>query len=278
MFISSIVFYLSVKKLQMLGVDKRIYMVVNFLFPTIVFFVIAITNKMSLVYPFLLLLSLVILRAVLNYVGTIVGFKSMEEAPNAGYSLMIQKGYAVYTLFAAVLLYGSEVSVFKFFISGFILVCAGLIAWERGKKVNRINYRWVLYALAAMFCFGTIALSGKFFAQRGIAAIPQLFWISLATLILTGMDVARVRVKKQQMNGKIWALLLLLGLSVSGFYFFKLSAEIAAPNLGYVGTINAASNAVYTVLVALLFGDHLSWKKFTAVGGMTVGIALLLFS
>ena len=175
MFISSIVFYLSVKKLQMIGMDKRIYMVVNFLFPTVVFFVIAIVNKMPLMYPFILLVSLVILRAVLNYVGTIVGFKSMEEAPNAGYSLMIQKSYAVYTLFAAALLFRSEISWYKFALSGFILACSALVAYQRGKKINRINYGWVVQAIIAMLCFGTTSLSGKYFAQAGIGAVPQLF-------------------------------------------------------------------------------------------------------
>lgn len=278
MFISSIVFYLSVKKLQMIGVDKRIYTAANYLVPTIVFFILALVYKMPLAYSFVLLLSLILLRATLNYVGTIAGYKSMEGAPNAGYSLMIQKSYAVYTLFAAVLLYRSEVSWYKFALSGFILVCAMAIAFERGKKINRINYGWVVQAMIAMLCFGTISLSGKYFAQAGIGAIPQLFWICLATLFITGADIIRVRTKKQKMDWKMWALLSILGISVSSFYFFKLTAEITAPNLGYVGTINAASNAVYTVLVAILFGDHLSWKKFAAVGGMTVGIALLLFS
>lgn len=278
MFVCSIVFYLSVKKLQMLGVDKRIYTVANYAFPTVVFFVLAIVNKLPLYYPLVLLASFIIFRAVLNYIGTIAGYKSMEGAPNAGYSLIIQKSYAVYTLFAAVILYGSEISWYKFTLSGVILICAALIAYQRGKKMNRINYEWVIYAVVAMVCFGTTSLSGKYFAQQGIGTIPQLFWVCIATLGLTGVDIVRVQTKRQKMDAKILGLLGLLGISVSGFYFFKLSAEIAAPNLGYVGTINAASNAVYTVLVAFLFGDHLSWRKLAAVGGMTVGIALLLFS
>lgn len=278
MFISSIVFYLSVKKLQMLGVDKRIYTAANYAFPTVVFFVLAVIYQLPLLYSIVLLVSFVVFRAVLNYIGTIAGYKSMEGAPNAGYSLIIQKSYAVYTLFAAVILYGSEVSWYKFVLSGFILLCAAVVAYQKGKKVNRINYQWVIYAVVAMVCFGTTSLSSKYFAQQGISTIPQLFWVSIATLALTGADIVRVRTKKQMMDGKIWALLVILGISVSGFYFFKLTAEIAAPNLGYVGTINAASNAVYTILVAILFGDHLSWKKFLAVGGMTAGIVLLLFS
>lgn len=165
MFISSIVFYLSVKKLQMLGVDKRIYTIANYAFPTIVFFVFAVINKFSLIYPIVLLVSFIVFRAVLNYIGTIAGYKSMEGAPNAGYSLIIQKSYAVYTLFAAVILYGSEVSWYKFALSGFILLCAAVVAYQKGKKVNRINYQWVIYAVVAMVCFGTTSLSSKYFAQ-----------------------------------------------------------------------------------------------------------------
>lgn len=69
MFACSIAFYLSVKKLQMLGVDKRIITVANYVFPTIVFIILAVINKLPLIYPIVLLVMFVIFCAILNWVA-----------------------------------------------------------------------------------------------------------------------------------------------------------------------------------------------------------------
>ena len=201
----------------------------------------------------------------------------MEDAPNAGYSMVIQKSYAIYTLFAAAIIYGSEISVRKFILSGFILFCAALVAFSKTTQTIK-SYKWALYAVVAMLSFGSISLSSKYFASHGIQASPQLFWTCLLTLLMTIGDSYRVKLKVGKLTKEIAIYMTILGFSVSGFYFFKLIAELAAPNLGYVAAINAASNAVYTVLVAKIFGDSLSPKKLLAVIGMTVGLILLLFT
>jgi drug/metabolite transporter (DMT)-like permease len=277
MFVSSIGFYLSVKKLQVLGADKRYITLANYIFPTIIFFFLALINHERIIFPLTFLLSIMVLRVLFNYIGTIAGYKSMEEAPNAGYSLVIQKSYAIYTLFAAALIYGSEVSIKRFIISGFILFCASLVAFSKSTKTTK-SYRWAWYALLAMISFGSISLSSKYFAAHGISASSQLFWTCLFTLIITISDSVRVKLPPIKLTRQLWIYMTTLGLGVSGFYFFKLLAELAAPNLGYVGAINAASNAVYTVIVAKIFGDSLSPKKTLAIIGMTFGLILLLFS
>lgn len=278
MFACSIVFYLTVKKLQVSGVDKRSITFANYAFPSAIFLGLSLLWKQPVWYPVILLLSLFVARVVFNYVGTIAGYKSMETAPNAGYSLIIQKGYAVYTLFAAAAIYGSEISVRKFILAGVVLVCASLVAIDPAKPGKRREFGWVVQALLAMFCFGSISLSGKFLSTQGFFPAPQLFWTCLMTLAMTAADSVRVKLKPAKPTMETAAYMALLGLAVSGFYYFKLVAEISAPNLGYVGTVNAASNAVYTVLVAILFGDALSIRKFLAVAGMTAALILLLFS
>lgn len=279
MFVSSIGFYLCVKKLQVFGVDKRIYTLANYLFPSVIFFLLAIIYNQSIWLTLIIIVSIFIARVILNYVGTIAGYKGMELAPNAGYSLVIQKSYAIYTLFASALLFGSELSPRKIIIAFFVLGCGLLVAVERGKRFNVNNYKWSLLSILAFFCFGTIALSSKYFANLGVKPITQLFWTSLLTLFLTGIDVGRLKGRISfRPTHEIYLYLILLGFSVTAFYYFKLTAEVAAPNLGYVGTINAASNAVYTVIVAIIFKDHLSWKKFIAVAGITFGLVLLLFT
>lgn len=277
MFVCSIVFYLSVKKLQTLNVDKRIITFANYILPSLVFLVVIIVRGETIFYSFWLILLIIVLRVVFNYLGTISGYKSMEDAPNAGYSLVIQKSYAIYTLFAAAVLYGSEVSLHRFFLSIFILICASLVAFSKSKNKVR-SYKWVSYAVVAMLSFGSISLSSKFFISQGMTTSPILFWVCLFTLLFTVVDSRRVQLKMVKMTKEIFTFMIILGISVSGFYYFKLTAEVAAPNLGYVSAINAASNAVYTVLVAKIFGDHLSKTKLLAVVGMTVGLILLLFT
>lgn len=277
MFSFSISFYLAVKKLQVLNVDKRIIALANYIFPTIIFLIISIIQGQRIIFPLFFILSIMVLRVIFNYVGTIAGYKSMQEAPNAGYSLVIQKSYAIYTLFAAALIYGSEISLRRFLLSGFILLCASLVAFSKTTKTTK-SYRWALYAVLAMFSFGSISLSSKYFAAQGIQPAPQLFWTCLLTLFVTIGDSARVKLNFVKISREVSIYMVILGLSVSGLYFYKLVAELAAPNIGYVAAINASSNAVYTVLVAKIFGDTLSPKKFLAIIGMTIGLILLLFT
>lgn len=277
MFVSSISFYLTVKKLQVLNVDKRIIILANYIIPTIIFLIISLISGQRIIFPIIFILSIMVLRVLFNYAGTILGFKSMELAPNAGYSLVIQKSYAIYTLFAAALIYGSEVSVKRFVLSGFILICAGVVAYSKKSKTVK-STKWVLYAVLTMLCFGSISLSSKYFAAQGIMPAPQLFWSCLLTLFITIGDSYRVKLSSIKLTKEILTYMIILGVSVSSLYYFKVVAEVAAPNLGYVAAINAASNAVYTVLVAKIFGDSLSLKKLLAIIGMTIGLILLLFA
>lgn len=278
MFFSSITFYLTVKKLQTDGIDKRTLSLVNNLFSAGLLGTIAYFNGQSLVLPIYILLLVVLIRVLLNYAGSIAGYKSMELAPNAGYSLVIQKSYAVYTLFAAAIIFGSEISLYKFILSGLILACAGYVGFNKGKNISNHDPRWALYALGSMFAFGTIALTSKYFVKLGVMPVPLLFWSCIFTSILAFADSWRVKAKLELHNRWTLFYLLILGVSVTGFNYFKLVAELAAPNLGYVSSINAASNAIYTVLVTLIFKDSLSKSKFVAIVAMTIGLILLLFS
>lgn len=135
MFGSSIIFYLAVKKLQVMGLNKQVYTLANYLFPPLIFAGLAWRQELSLGLPLTILAQIFVLRVVFNYAGTIAGYKSMEKAPNAGYSLVIQKGYGIYTLFAAALLFGSELPAYKVLLSFFVLGCTFLVIIDKGKIV-----------------------------------------------------------------------------------------------------------------------------------------------
>lgn len=278
MFFSSIVFYLTVKKLQIIGIDKRTISFVNNIFAAGMFGLIALRDNQSLLMSVYALGMIIVLRVLFNYLGAMAGYESMSLAPNAGYSLVIQKSYAVYTLFATVILFGSEISLYRFFIAGLVLALAGYIGFSKGKNVVETNSKWAIYALVAMFSYGTIALSGKYIFNLGVAPAPMLFWSSIFTALLAILDMRRLSIKLEKQGSSTILYMIILGLSVTGFNYFKLLAELAAPNLGYVSAINAASNAVYAVLVAIIFKDSLSKSKFIAILAMTVGLIMLLFS
>ncbi len=278
MFFCSIIFYLTVKKLQLSSIDKRTISLVSNIFSAALLGLIGYVNGQNFIFPLYIFALIIILRVLLNYVGALAGYKSMELAPNAGYSLVIQKSYAVYTLFAAVILFGSEISIYKFVLAGFIIACAGYIGFSKGKNTTTHNPKWALYALVSFFAFGTVALTTKYFAKLGVMPTPMLFWSCLFTSVVSLVDSWRVKVQYKRADFSMLLTVLVLGLSVTGFNYFKIVAEVTAPNLGYVGSINAASNAVYAVLVALIFKDSLSKSKFIAITLMTLGLTLLLFS
>lgn len=278
MFVSSIAFYLSVKKLHVLGVDKRVITLGNYFLPSILFYILSQAQGYGVGLSLAVIGSIFLLRVGFNYVGTLASFKGIGSAPNAGYSLIIQKSYAAYTIFAAALLYGSELSLIRILISMFILACAFVISVDKGKKISAGDYRWVKYSLISFFCFGAISLSSKYFANIGVHAAPQLFWVCVLTLMLTVIDMRRLRQKiSLNYSRETWVYMAILGLSVTGFFYFKLTAEVIAPNLGYVGAINSASNAAYTVIVAKVFGDNLSSSKLVAVLAMAAGMAALFW-
>lgn len=278
MFFCSIIFYLSVKKLQLASIDKRTISLVSNIFSAALLGIVGYANGQNFNFPIYIFVLIITMRVLLNYIGALAGYKSMELAPNAGYSLVIQKSYAVYTLFAAVIFFGSEISVYKFVLAFLIIGCAGYIGFNNEKIAGTHNSRWALYALVSLFSFGTVALTTKYFAKLGVMPAPLLFWSSIFTTILALIDSWRVKVKYQRAEVSLLLTVLVLGLSVTGFNYFKILAEVSAPNLGYVGSVNAASNAVYAVLVALLFKDSLSKSKFIAIVLMTISLSLLLFS
>lgn len=277
MFVSSIVYYLLVKKAQVNGINSKVYMAVNFFIPTLFYLLFAWQQGISLWSPPLIILGIILTRGVVNYYGSIAGYLGMVDAPNAGYSVIIQKSYSVFTAIAAVFLFNSELSPIKYGAIVWTILCTAALSIQPGKKVNLKNYKWLWYSLAAFFAFGVTRLFGKYFAGLGVSTMVLLFWTSFSILIMSIIELIRTKSwKTYQHTQQNTVVLLLLGISVTAFYYFLQSAELAAPNIGYVNTISLGSNALLTLFSALLFKDTFSWKRFAAVLGVCVGIVLLV--
>ena len=105
-----------------------------------------------------------------------------------------------------------------------------------------------------------------------------LLWIMFFVSIFAFIDLLKNKrqISKETIKNN-FLLLICMGISVTFFYYFKQVSEVTSPNIGYVGAINAASNAFYTILVASIFKDALSWRKLLAVLGVTLGLLILVF-
>lgn len=277
MFGSSIIYYLIVKKAQLSKIENKFYMVANFSIPAVLFFALNLNQQFSMVIPFKFIIAILLQSFFLSYIGAAIGYVAINKAPNAGYSLVIQKSYAIYTSFAAIYLFNSSLTLKKLFAILIVLVSSAIISITRGKHIRSHHYMWVFLSLISFFCYGTAALVNKYIISQGVPSPVLLFWVMIFVTLISSVDLFIHRTKAQfHATPHNVLLLFLIGFSVFFFYYFKQISEVAAPNIGYVNAINTASNAAYTILVALIFKDHLSWKKMIAVLGVTLGLILLV--
>lgn len=277
MFLSSIIYYLIIKKAQINKIESKLYMLANFSIPTIFYLIMNIVQKKNIFVDWGMLLLIFLNALIFSYIGSIISYSALEKAPNAGYSLTIQKSYAVYTSIVAIFLFHSSLSLLKFLAILLIIVATTFILIDKKQKNEKNNYEWIILSFGAFFFFGTLRLINKLIVNAGIPSITLLFWtmffvalISLINLIISKNKVTTNFTKQNIL------VMFGIGISVTFFYYFLQISEISAPNIGYVSAINTASNAFYTVLVALIFKDKLSRKKFLAVLGVTGGLILLL--
>ncbi len=278
MFSSSIIYYLITKKSVLNKIDRRIYLLVNFSIPLVFFLTMNIIQGKSIFVDLRTIVLIFLNALIFNYIGSTLGYLGIEKAPNAGYSVTIQKSYAVYTSIASIFLFGQSLSPFKFFAILIIIVSTAFIMIEKKVNHSKFNNAWIFYSVAALFLFGTLRLNNRLIiTHTSTPAITMLFWSMAFTTLFCLIDLLRnkhnIEVKFSKQNVLV---LLGVGLSVTSFYYFLQISELIGPNLGYVSAINTASNAFYTVLVALIFKDHLSVKKFLAVLGVTIGLILLV--
>lgn len=278
MFLSSIVYYLVLKLALNEKVDNKLYMVANFFFPAILFLIINTITKTPILIPLKYIIILITSALVFSYIGSRTSYTAQEYISNPGYSLVIQKSYAIYTWIASIFLFQGEFSLRKFLAVIIVIFSAMIVSLSDNKKLKIKNSLWVVYSIIAFFCFGSSALINKYIFLSGVVSNTTiLFWLLSTVFSISFFDLLISHKKiKSSFNKKNLFILLLIGLTATSFYFFKQVSEVNAPNVGYVSAINGSSQAFFTVVVALIFKDHLSWKKFAGVLGITAGILLII--
>lgn len=275
MFTSSVVYYLTIRLGQKKGVTVKEYMAINYPLPALVFFLMIIGKGGSFAVPVPVIPLILFHGIILEYIGGTLSYKAIHAAPNAGYSLVIQKSYAIFTSVAAIFLFNATLPLWKFGTIVMIIVFAGILSIDP-KGTRKTTSHWFILSLIPFLFFGSNSLVSKYAVSvAGAGLVVYLFWLFLLMSIITTLDILRGK-QTFALNTSHWKTLALIGISGTSFYYFKNVAQIAAPNVGYVGAINTASNAFVALLVALLYKEHMSWIKFIAVVGIVAGMIFII--
>lgn len=275
MFCSFIVYYLTIRLGQKKGVTVKEYMAINYPLPTLTFFIMNIASGGTFFVPIQVIPLILFHGFILEYIGATLSYKAIHAAPNAGYSLVIQKSYAIFTSIAAIFLFGATLTVLKFVAIIAVILFAAIITIDTKSK-HQARSNWFLLSLIPFLFFGSNSLVSKYaISFGGTSLLSYVFWLFLLMSIITAFDIVRGK-NKVVLNTSHWKTLALIGVSGTSFYYFKNVAQINAPNVGYVGAINTASNAFVALLAALLYKEHLSFIKFAAVVGIVVGIIYII--
>ncbi|NCN45268.1 MAG: hypothetical protein COU63_04785 [Candidatus Pacebacteria bacterium CG10_big_fil_rev_8_21_14_0_10_36_11] len=282
MFSFSVASYLLVR---LAGTQKTATPLKNlsmFIIPAVIFLIIGIFQHTNFaVTPFQLLI-IFIMSIFFSYLGNVFSLKSIELAPNPGFSLVISKSYVVFTSIASVFLFQDVLTVKAMLAIGLIIAGSGLIMIEKkatNKKIetNKTQTKWLFLAIGAFFCWGMLALTSKYLLDLGVNILSRLVFSMIIVSIIISTEIIKekipLKISKQQI-----LTLLGIGISGAGFNYFMQLAYQTTPNVGYINAINAASIAAVAILSGLIFKDELNFKKLLGVGIIVAGLALLVLT
>ncbi|MBN1332104.1 DMT family transporter [Candidatus Dojkabacteria bacterium] len=246
----------------------------SFALPTIVLYLYVFGSGIEINVSAKQILIILFSAFFLSFLGNYFSMKGQHKAENPGFSLMIQKSYGVFTIFLAAILFDSEITLIKL-VGTFVIVLFGLIlSIEKGKPVFSRDNTWLLYTLAAFFCFGLLTTTSKYIFNEGLDVyVYMLFlytFVSAFGLLQQIGDRANLK-----LNGKVMLVVLLIGIFSLLFNLSKNQAFVSAPNIGYVNAANAASIAALTVVSAILFKDKLTTRKMIGVLGIFIGLVMI---
>ncbi|NCN03615.1 MAG: EamA family transporter [Candidatus Pacebacteria bacterium] len=272
MFLFSNLLYLTIRKAQKEKISIHIYSVTMFLIPAITYLFLIFLTKTSLLLSLPHLVLVIGTAFLWSYLGNYFSQKGILFAPNPGYSLVIQKSYVVLTTIAAVILFGSSISLPKLVGIISILFFVGIISLSG--KTHQSESKWVLFSILAHLCFAFGSLMSKQFLNMGLQPYTYLFYITSFVSILNLIEAKRKKVKIN-LSKNHWILIIIIGLANVGFNTFMQFGYKLAPNPGYVVAINTASIMSLTIFSALIFKDELSKQKVVGVLGVLVGLLII---
>lgn len=248
-----------------------------FAIPFVVYVGSAVTTKTNLGlswYHFLIITGMAIF---FSYLGNVFSLKSIEYAPNPGYSLVLSKSYVVFTTLIAIPLFHATLNLKSVVAIALIIIFSALVMISKKQERNeQVNSLWLPLAFGSFFCWGLLSLASRFLQSVGVGTIPRLVYMMFIVTVLILGEMKIKKVPWKNLNKTQWLLFTAIGLASAAFNLFMQLGINTAPNIGFVNAINASSIAAVTIFASLIFKDELTKRKLFGVIGVTVGLILLV--
>lgn len=276
-FASSVAMYLLVRKCNSLKVPLIYQNLTMYIIPLVFYVLFAQISHTSLQVNMYELSILILISIFCSYLGNIFSLKSIEYAPNPGYSLIIQKSYVVFTTMVAVLFLHGHITL-RSGLAILLIVASSAVVMIGKPKTDQSHVRksWLPYAFGAFFCFGMLAIMSKYLLDLGVPVYARLIYLAaiVSGLILVEFFVTKRKVYKP--SHIELTILVLIGLLSGSFNYFIQLGYALAPNIGYINAFNASSIAGISLFSSVLFKDELNKRKFVGIIGVTAGLILLV--
>ena len=279
MFVSSVVVYLATRRSALEKTPTVWNNLAGFLPPIPIYLLMTALNGQTVRLSFSpeVWLIFVFSAVFFSYLGNLMSLKSIEVAPNVGFSLTLSKSYVVLTTLVSVVLFHASLSWLAIAAIICIIGFSAVISIDPKPSTNPdIHPRWLPLAIGAFFSWGLLSLSSKYLYTIGVTVFERLL-ISMSIVSLIILTEIYIQKKSWKQLTRIqWWCLGIIGLAGASFNYFMQVALTSAPNIGYVNAINASSLCVVTLLSAWFFGDQLTFRKIIGVFGVTAGLILLV--
>ena len=131
--LSSPMMYLFLRKSKDLKKDIKIQNLSIFLIPTIVYFIYNLVSGTSMIIEIKYFLIILAAAILFSLIGNIFSLKAVQLTKNPGYSLMIQKSYAIFTTIMSVFLFNSLITVKRYYID---YNCISIYIFDSCRKIN----------------------------------------------------------------------------------------------------------------------------------------------
>lgn len=279
MFLSSVVSYLFVRLANNLKIDNALKNLAMFLIPTIIYLGISAQQLESLKVTPYQMFVIVFMAIFFSYLGNKLSLKSIELAPNPGFSLVISKSYVVFTTIAAVFLFNASLSIRTAIAIALIVAGSALIMVEKNKndKKEKNELTWFWLAIGAFFCWGMLALVSKYLLDLGVSILSRLIYSMVIVSSIIALEIYQKKVSLK-LTKKQFLTLIVIGVFGAGFNYFMQLAYQLTPNVGFVNALNASSIAAVTLLSGFIFKDELNLKKLLGVVTVVGGMILLVLT
>jgi drug/metabolite transporter (DMT)-like permease len=277
MFACSVAQYLLVRKSVLLKIPAPFVNLAMFLIPVVMFTVAAVSLRTDLTVSLYELAIIAAMAFFFSYLGNIFSLRSIEVAPNPGYSLVLSKSYVVFTTLVAIPLFNQQLTFRAGTAIAMIIIASALITVTgKAKPASHVHPSWLPLAIGAFFCWGMLSVASKYLLMIGVGVIPRLIYTMSIVTLLIALELHVKKIPWRTLSKTAWGVLLGIGVLSGGFNYFMQEGFVTAPNIGYINAMNASSIGLVVVGSAIFFRDEFSLRKFIGVVGVIIGLILLV--